>query len=557
MSRSLPRPSKRLPTPAPRRAGTGLRTAGGPALVAAIAVAVLVIPAWWRIDPHPFPDAVEYAAAARSLARSGTYAIRLLGHSYPPRYPFGLSALLSPIYLFPGTHLSDGVYGAVAFGVIGTVCVYLLARRMAGLAGGIGAVASLLTVPAYLEWNHEITTETATAAIVSAVALGLFLTRTAERRSRQRWGMFAIGALSGLGMLIRLPSAIVPLAAALALWSDERLRRDAAGWLLLGVGPALATLALGIYDLRTFGAVTATGYRFWVPYWYGRDGMTFSFSYAIHLPGAADLPPATSSNAVFYLWTAPRSAFCLGFLLLTAVGVAIAWRSKDARVRLVCRFGVVLAVLTVGLYLVYYFQSLRFIAPLVPLGALAIGVSAGTGFDAVVSGSRPGERRRVAAGLAIGVVLAASLAVSIGPASKRCFAYRRYLRHDHSLEEYPYISATAGAFRDVAAPGSIIITDALPTLLEDAGVPAGVLVVPFLRKGYWAAPAFRAAGTFLERTDEIRRAVDAGHPAYTDSYSMGKFVQRPDSNADFVRALARFRREPVGRRGPVTIYRLR
>jgi hypothetical protein len=41
------------------------------ALLIAVALGTLAlaaIPAWWRADPSPYPDALEYALGARALA---------------------------------------------------------------------------------------------------------------------------------------------------------------------------------------------------------------------------------------------------------------------------------------------------------------------------------------------------------------------------------------------------------------------------------------------------------------------------------------------------------
>ncbi len=92
----------------------------------------MFIPASWVGDPTPFPDAVEYAMTARSLAHSGSYSISLLGVAYRPHYPFGFPLLLAPVYWLPDAPLASGIYAVTAFGVLAILLVYLLARATSG-----------------------------------------------------------------------------------------------------------------------------------------------------------------------------------------------------------------------------------------------------------------------------------------------------------------------------------------------------------------------------------------------------------------------------------------
>ncbi len=527
------------------------------AIVAAASATVLVIPASWRADPRPFPDAVEYAIGARNLAHSGTYTISVLGNPYPPRYPFGLSALLTPAYLRPNVRLNDGVYGAVAFGVIGVLCVYLLARRAIGFAGGVTAAVSLLLCPPYLEWSHQVMGETATVALVSAVALCLYL--TASRGGDGRWPglLFVLGLLCGLALLVRFPNAILLAAVPLALSLGGRaLGRDARGWAWFGIGPAAAALALAVYAVHTFGTISGTGYRFWVPYWYSSLGKTFSLSYAFDAPGAWDRPPADVPNALFYLKQASRQAFPVWSLLVALAGAVVACRSGRTPVRAACVFAALFSALTLGLYSGYYYQSLRFMAPLVPLVALAIGAGVASALRLIRDGARQGNWWWVGAGSAVCVIALAGMVSSLRPALQQCFIYQHYVRHSRSLYEFPWHSATAAAYRRAVAPGSIIATDVLPPLLDEAGAVAGNVVVPFVRKGYWASPHFRSVGTFLEQQDFIWGAVHQGRRVYTDSYSLGGLRENADSNVELNRSLRRYQLAVIAREGRVTIYRL-
>ncbi len=528
------------------------------AIVAAASATVLVIPASWRADPRPFPDAVEYAIAARNLAHSGTYTIHVLGNPYPPRYPFGLSALLTPAYLAPSVSLSDGVYGVVAFGVIGVLCVYLLGRVASGFAGGVVAAVSLLLCSPYLEWSHQVMGETATAALVSAVALCLYLTASRGGDGRQPGLLVVLGLLCGLALLVRFPNAILLVAVPLALPLHGRaLGRGARGWAWFGIGPAAAALALAAYAVHTFGTISGTGYRFWVPYWYSSLGKTFSLSYAFDAPGAWDRPPADIPNAVYYLKYASRQAFPVWSLLVALAGAVVGCRSARTPVRAVCVFAALFSALTLALYSGYYYQSLRFMAPLVPLVALAIGAGVASALRLIRDGVRQGTWWRVGTGSAVCVIALAGMVSSLDPAVRQCFVYQHYVRHSRSLYEFPWHSATAAAYRRAVSPGSIIATDVLPPLLDEAGTVAGNIVVPFVRKGYWVSPPFRSAGTFLDRQDFIWGEVHRGRGVYTDSYSLEALHQSADSNVELNRSLRRYQLAVIAQEDRVIIYRLR
>lgn len=527
------------------------------AIVAAASATVLVIPASWKSDPRPVPDAVEYAIGARSLAQSGSYTIHVLGKPYPPRYPFGLSALLAPAYLRANVRLSNGVYGAVAFGVIGVLCVYLLARKAIGHAGGVAAAVTLLLCPPYLEWSHQVMGETATAALVAAVALSLYLAASRGGDRCQSGLLFVLGLLCGLAFLVRFPNAILLVAVPLALYVACRASGPGArGWVCFGIGPAAAAVALAVYSLRTFGTISGTGYRFWVPYWYSSLDKTFSLSYAFDAPGAWDRPPGDVPNAIFYLKEASRQAFSVWSLLVALAGAVVACRSGRTPVRAVCVFALLFSALTLGLYSGYYYQSLRFMAPLVPLVALGIGAGVASALRRLRDGARQGNWWWVGSGSGFCLMALAGMVSSLGPALRQCFAYQHYVRHSRSLYEFPWHSATAAAYRRALPPGSIIATDVLPPLLDEAGIVAGNVVLPFIRKGYWASPHLRSLGTFEERQDFVWGAVRQGRGVYTDSYSLEGLRERVDSNVELNRSLGRYQLAAIAREGPVTIYRL-
>jgi hypothetical protein len=219
-------------------------------------------------------------------------------------------------------------------------------------------------------------------------------------------------------------------------------------------------------------------------------------------------------------------------------------------------FALLFSALTLGLYSGYYYQSLRFMAPLVPLVALGIGAGVASALRRLRDGARQGNWWWVGSGSGFCLMALAGMVSSLGPALRQCFAYQHYVRHSRSLYEFPWHSATAAAYRRALPPGSIIATDVLPPLLDEAGIVAGNVVLPFIRKGYWASPHLRSLGTFEERQDFVWGAVRQGRGVYTDSYSLEGLRERVDSNVELNRSLGRYQLAAIAREGPVTIYRL-
>ncbi|HEX5504436.1 MAG TPA: MFS transporter [Thermomicrobiales bacterium] len=364
-------------------AGAEVALALGVALVAA---AALYVPPAWRADFRPFPDAEEYAITARRLAHLGGYALRLLGRDYPPRYPFGFPALLAPAYWLPGATLANGLYGVVAFGALGVALTYLLGRLLYGRLAGLLAAAALLLLPPYLAWNHALMGETATVALTAAVALLVALAMRALERGERRRAIAllgALGAVGGVAIVVRLTNAIPVGAALLGLLAGGGPRREWRRVLpALAAGPVAALVALAVYGQYTFGSVAGTGYRYWVPEWYGSLGTTFSWRYAFVAPGMTGdgAAPAGLPNLLYYArglagLLPDRSSLLLTgpFALLAFAGAARLLADRRRPARAVGVYAAATAVALVAVYAAYFLPDVRFLAPLAPLAALGVG----------------------------------------------------------------------------------------------------------------------------------------------------------------------------------------
>jgi 4-amino-4-deoxy-L-arabinose transferase-like glycosyltransferase len=464
--------------------------------VVLLAALVLYLPASWIGDIRPTPDAVEYAVTAQRLARGASYVLPLPDRDDPPRYPFGFPALLAPAYWLPGATLRAGLYGVFAFGVAGALFVYLLGRQIFDRGTGLLAALLLLLLPQYLSWAHAIMSEVTTIALVAAATL-LLWHAACEVATRPRLALLAgAGLVAGLAILVRLTSVVLLAALVVGIVAGIRTRRAWPGALLaLGIGPALALAALAAYARATFGDITGTGYRYWVPEWYAAPGTTFSLVYAFRRPALQNDPviPPDLPNLAYYarslagqLPTHAALFLTSGFCVLALIGGLVLLGDRRPQARALVAFGATLGASTFALAAVYFYPDVRFLAPLAPLAAIAIAGSGQLGVRLIRRGLRtrrvgPALLRAGTGAVLIALLLQAILG-AIGPALADCYPYRRYVQGDAASLYRPAPElAMIAAYRAVTPEGSLLVTDLLPPLLGATGLAAARTIVPLTR----------------------------------------------------------------------------
>jgi hypothetical protein len=519
-------------------------------LVALVALAALAFPAGYLGDIQPAPDAVEYAVTAQRLAGGESFALPLPGRDYPARYPFGFPALLAPAYRLPGATVRSGLYAVIALAVVAVVLVYLLGKRLLGCPGGIIAALTLLLLPPYPAWSRAIMSETATVALVAAAALLLHAACASATTRRRDSLLLGAGLVAGVAILARLNNVALVGALVVGGIAGIGLRRaPPRAALALGLGPACALLALALYNTRTFGGPLATGYGYWVPEWYGQLGKGFSPAYAFRAPPViGDLnAPAGLSNVAYYARSLAGVLPAHGSLLLTsglaalaALGGLAATRARARPARAVVAFGLALAALTGAIYLPYFLDDVRFLAPLAPLAALAIGNAGRLGIGLLRASLR--ARRpllalpRAALGAVILAVLLQNLLLPAAVARDESYPYRRLVRGDAPALRRPAPALdTIAAYRAVAAPGSILVTDLLPPLLGAGGL-GDRRVAPLTLGEYWGQAPLRDTAPVTDRQRLLLAALRAGTPVYLDEYSLAPI--RRQGSGDIGRFLA-------------------
>jgi hypothetical protein len=419
-------------------------------LVAAVVFPLALAVRWsWAAIPdgpqfRPRPDALEYAAAAQSIAQGCRYYLQVGPLRVRPRYPPGWPLLLAAALRLgvPGDGLwrVTGAAGAALASLLALVAGLAVSRLrhgdsgrvaagMAGLAGaaGAGLVVGIgwALAPLALSAGRVVLSDEPAALAAALLMLGTALavmshqrpglsSRAGEAPARGRAAAALGGAAFGLLAGMRPVSAALfaPAVCVLACRGWRALDRREAGRRAAAWAGGAAIVPLLIVALLWRSHLSPwrwTGYEFWVPRWYQDIYSTFNLRYALHGNDelSSDVPngwrfvkillgsPGLEPSAYFGLyWPA------LGWL----AAAAFLWRHRQRRWIVAVALAAATAVAAhLVLFSLYFFVSPRFmIAPLmVPL--LALGIVLGLGI------SHPLLRVRLGACLASLALVAAML----------------------------------------------------------------------------------------------------------------------------------------------------
>jgi len=493
--------------------------------VLVLAVAMLFLPSYWASSLVPHADAGEYTITAQNLAHLKGYHITLLHRAYPSRYPFGFPLLLMPFYWLPHATLATGIYGVLTYAVLTVVATYVLARMMSTpLAGVIAAVSALLS-SVFVIFSHYVLSEMASTALIALSAI--LLCRAVSQVTTTRACLVALvglGATCGFAMLVHFTNVALVVSVALALVATHRVR--AQGWRAFAAfasGPACAGSILALSNWATFGNVIATGYRFWRPAWYTSLHRTFALAYALQphsMERGGRLTPW--GNIGYYLHLFPALVPSRWCLVPLGVGLVVLLRDRRPAARALALCVVLFTLLTVGLYLLYFFQAIRFLMPLIPLVACLIGVGADQGvawMRSRVSSSPRRIARWIGGSLVCGITV---IGLLIGRSTlDESYLYNRSVTHDRLRLSDPTEGQTIALYQSVAPAGSIIITDLFDPIVE--ATPAGrrSTIVPVRWVGYESDVApVQALPTLDTERQRIAAAIAAGTPVFTDSFTV-------------------------------------
>jgi 4-amino-4-deoxy-L-arabinose transferase-like glycosyltransferase len=245
-----------IATRAQQRARTLPERHGGPVILVALAAVVAlgfglrleaalspdVNPGEATIVAYQGNDSKSYGEIAQSLYETGRYGTPEMRN--PTDWSPGAPILYAGIYYLTGGVHEELARAVVAFlGGLMVLFVYLLGRRLAGPAVGIGAAFLAAIYPAFIDNAEQFLSEPLAAFTLSAAVLATFW---AADPGRSTWAWLVPGALLGATALTRpeylMFAVILGLAVLVKMGRDRGIRLGVAS-LALFVGAFVLVLA--------------------------------------------------------------------------------------------------------------------------------------------------------------------------------------------------------------------------------------------------------------------------------------------------------------------------
>ncbi len=392
------------------------------------------------VELMPWPDGLEYAAAAVNLDHGYGPVLRFGGYSYPSRYTEGYPLILAAGRFAAGGDVARFYSVTIAIGLFAIVTMYLLALRLFGRASALVASLLLAVSPVFITYSTLVLSDVPTLAVTLLAALALARSVELEAAEAGRGRMLAewsvFGLLAGFTVMIRPTNAalLVGVVVSLAMvrpagagLTRRRIALALAGFAALFALPVLWQMRT---NLRELGGAFRSGYAFWVEEVYGSLGRTFSLAYLF----GPTMPRNPHGNVIVYLLALSGLDGLLGdtgdprFFLypfaaaaFAAIGVVGAFREPGNRAaKRVVSFGLGFLGALAAIYCLYLFTEIAFILPaaFVLFLAAGFGVTSANRWAADVMGVRRGrsssELARALGVIALDVILAWSVAVEAG-----------------------------------------------------------------------------------------------------------------------------------------------
>ena len=178
-----PAPSRKPSPPETASVQPGLNLIDG-ALVAMLLTLALFMMArsGFRrgMELMPWPDGLEYAAAAVNLDRGMGPVLHFGGYSYPSRYTEGYPLILAAAYPILGRHVELLCLATVVMGLIAIGALYILTFRMFGRPSALASCALLAMSPVFITYSTLVLSDVPTMTITILAALAFFYASAAE-----------------------------------------------------------------------------------------------------------------------------------------------------------------------------------------------------------------------------------------------------------------------------------------------------------------------------------------------------------------------------------------
>jgi len=490
-------------------------------------------------DLRPWPDAIEYEEAARSLAEGRGYLLWMGGDAFPPRYPPGLSVLIAASLPLVGDDLGAGIWVVLASALAAVAGTYLLGRVVAGVACGLVAALLIAISPLHVQWSRAVMSDVPASAAMVWLALGVIV---ALRRGAGALVWLALGVAAGLAASIRYAVlAIVPSACVLVLLASSRpLATRLREIVALLVGTLAGVLPLLALNHALFGDALQDGYAYWVQRDLASAGYVLSsrpsgapsnawFYASLLLGGGALYPPTATLLLVLGGWRAAR-----GTTTERAAGVLAA---------------LVLAAL-LALHLPFFWQWDRFLLPALPLLAVIMALPCAAGV--------PSRLRAVGGTLVVAtLLLVASDGAQLAPPNPQAYDVGTLRRIAAIAEPNAAVLArshpvfVARVLRDVGDRVWVpLATDAHSNEIGQAGLEP---LRHDPQAGGWIRPAIRMPFRVATALATVEALCAEGRPVYLSMQLDGHVAVLPALKAALER---RFGLTEVLPAEPYPVYRV-
>jgi hypothetical protein len=314
------------------------------------------------VIPGPDPDAADYAHLAQSLLH-GSFVVDYDGPPRVPRYTPGFSVLLAPAVALGGVESSVwiGFLSALALGGL----VLLLSYRAGGPLAPPLAVFMVMFPPVVRAMTQVVMSDLPSAMLV--VTELTLLTLGSEA------GIVAAGMIAGATVWIR-PSMLVLLIAGLVAVGFTSNGRARGLKFLAAAFPSV--LALALWQWLMFGKPWTVSYQAAGASGDGRSGLEAFFDIAyVYGPPWNAYGVGPDSNLVAYaqiLIGMGEGIIFPGVAVVGAVAAIVMFRWQGPS-GMISRYTLAATVLTLGLYLPYFFRDQRFL--IVPTCLLSLTAS--------------------------------------------------------------------------------------------------------------------------------------------------------------------------------------
>ncbi len=258
------------------------------------------------LELMPWPDGLEYAAAAVNLAKGWGAVLHFGGYTYPSRYTGGYPLILE-FFHHGFIRLRPPFFVSTGLAVLSVFSVFWLMRDLFGRVAGAIAALTLALSPVFITYSSLVMSDVPTLCVTILAAWEL---REAAPDDEPKssilgatfaWLMF--GLFGGLSTIMRPTNATILVGLAVCVvvvpLENRALSRLIKAGIAVAIGFAIPVAWQLHQNAINLGSAFASGYAWWVPEVYGAGGKTFSAAYLF----GPTMPRNPHGNVIVYVST--------------------------------------------------------------------------------------------------------------------------------------------------------------------------------------------------------------------------------------------------------------